>query len=119
MKILKITFISAGTLAVLFVLLMLSGYSEGYCYFWPSIDTEYAEGYSEEAFARLTVGMARTEAEAIMCQPLGVGTNKRGVVKVSYTCDGAAPFGDFAWFGRGLEISNGVVTRVVNRIYMD
>ena len=106
-------------LALLFVFLMLSGYSEGYCYFWPSIDTKYAEGYSEKEFEQIAVGMARTEAEAIMCQPLGVGTNKSGLVQISYTCDGAAPFGDFAWFGRGLEISNGVVTRVVKRMYMD
>ena len=63
--------------------------------------------------------MLRADAEAIMCTPLGVGTNKSGLVQISYTCDGAAPFGDFAWFGRSLEISNGVVTRVVNTIYMD
>jgi len=119
MKILKVTLISTGVLAVLFVLLMLSGYSEGYCYFWPSIDTGYADGYSETNFGKLAVGMARTDAEAIMCAPLGVGTNKAGVVRIFYTCDGAAPFGDFAWFGRGLEISNGVVTRVVKTVYMD
>jgi hypothetical protein len=119
MKILKIIFVSAGTLAVLFALLMLSGYSEGYCYFWPTIDTKYAEGYSEKQFAQLTVGMTRAEAENIMCVPLGVSTNKSGLVQIFYTSDGAAPFGDFAWFGRGLEASNGVVTRVVNRIYYD
>jgi hypothetical protein len=119
MKTLKIILVSSGVLAVLFVVLMLSGYSEGYCYFWPSIDTEYAEGYSEDDFEKITVGMSRTDAEAIMCAPLGVGTNKSGLVRTSYTCDGAAPFGDFAWFARGLEISNGVVTRVVKRMYMD
>ena len=111
--------VAVATVAVLFVLLLLSGYSEGYCFFWPKIDTVYADGYSEEAFSKLTVGMSRSEAESIMCPPLGVGTNKSGLVRISYTKDGAAPFGDFAWFGRGLEISNGVVTRVVKTMYMD
>jgi len=119
MKILKTIGIAAGVLAALFVLLFLSGYPEGYCYFWPKIDTRYADGYSEEDFNRLTVGMTRDEAETIMCSPLGIETNKSGLVRIFYTSDGAAPFGDFAWFGRGLEISNGVVTRVVNTMYMD
>ena len=110
---------TAGTLAVLFGLLFLSGYPEGYCYFCPSIDTRYADGYSEEAFSRLTVGMTRAEAEAVMCSPLGAETSKSGLVRIFYTSDGAAPFGDFAWFGRGLEISNGVVTRVVKTMYVD
>jgi hypothetical protein len=70
MKILKITLISTGVLAALFTILMLSGYSEGYCYFWPSIDTQYAADYSEGDFNRLNVGMSRADAETIMCSPL-------------------------------------------------
>ena len=123
MKIRKQIIIAAcstlGVLLILFVLLFFSGYPEGYCYFCPSIDTTYADGYSEEDFSRLAVGMTRSEAEGIMCPPLGVHTNRSGLVQVFYTSDGAAPFGDFAWFGRGLEISNGVVTHVVSRMYYD
>ena len=108
-----------GLLLVLFALLFFSGYPEGYCYFCPSIDTEYADGYSEEDFGHLTIGMTRSEAEQMMCPPLFVHTNKSGLIQVFYTSDGAAPFGDFAWFGRGLEVNNGFVTRVVKTMYMD
>ena len=52
-------------------------------------------------------------------QTLYTWTNKNGLVQVYWTGDGNAPFGDFAWFGRGVEISNGVVTRVINQIYYD
>jgi len=108
-----------GVLLILVVLLFFSGYPEGYCYFCPSIDTQYADAYSEEDFSRLTVGMSRSEVEEVMCVPLITWTNKTGLVKVFWTGDGKAPFGDFAWFGRSVEISNGVATRVVNRMYYD
>jgi hypothetical protein len=110
---------TVGILAILFALLMLSGLSEGYCYFYPSIDTRYADGYSETDFSRLTVGMTRQEVDQIMCPPLYTWTNTTGLLQVYWTGDGKAPFGDFAWFGRGVEVSNGVVIRVVNQIYYD
>ena len=111
--------ITVAILAILFVLLLLSGNFEGYCYFYPSIDTRYADGYSEEEFSRLTVGMTRPEVDRIMCPPLYTWTNKTGLLQVYWTGDGKAPVGDFAWFGRGVEMSNGVVTRVINQIYYD
>jgi hypothetical protein len=54
-----------------------------------------------------------------MCPPLGIETNRNSQIRVFYTSDGNAPFGDFAWFGKGLEISNGVITRVVKTMYYD
>ncbi|MFZ4398190.1 MAG: hypothetical protein ACOYOU_21455 [Kiritimatiellia bacterium] len=111
--------IAGGILVMLFVLLLVSGYPEGYCCFWPKIDTRYASGYSETEFDTLTVGMTWDEANKIMCPALGFWTNRNGMIQVFYTSDGNAPFGDFAWFGRGLEISNGVITRVVKTMYYD
>ena len=110
---------TVGILAILFALLMLSGLSEGYCFFYPSIDTKYADGFSEKDFSRLTVGMTPPEVDQIMCAPLYNWTNNNGLVQIFWTGDGNAPFGDFAWFGRGVEVSNGVVVRVVNQIYYD
>jgi hypothetical protein len=103
----------------LFVLLFLSGYPEGFCCFWPKIDTKYAAGYSEAQFDKITVGMTWDDANRLMCPPLGIETNRNGQMRVFYTSDGHAPFGDFAWFGRGLEISNGVITKVVKTMYYD
>ncbi len=119
MKTLKTIGIVAGALAALFVLLFLSGYPEGYCYFWPKIDTRYADGYSETEFDKLKEAMTWDEANKIICPPLGIETNRSNQIRVFYTSDGNAPFGDFAWFGRGLEISNGVITKVVKTMYYD
>jgi hypothetical protein len=119
MKILKTIGMTAGLLAALFMLLFLSGYPEGYCYFWPKIDTRYADGYSEAEFDKLKEGMTWDEANRIMCPPLGIDTRPNHQIRVFYTLDGHAPFGDFAWFGRELEISNGVITKVVKTMYYD
>lgn len=128
-QILIVAAITVAALAILFTLTLLSGNFEGYCYFYPSIDTQYAEGYSERDFSRLTVGMTWAEVDQIMCPPFNtwtneaglvqVLTNKTGLVRAFWTGDGKAPFGDFAWFGRGIEMSNGVVTKVINQIYYD
>jgi len=104
---------------LLFLLLMLSGYGEGYCYFYPSIDTRYATGYSEKAFQTITSGMTRTQVDMIMCAPLGVGTNRDATVDYGYTCDGKSWIGDFAWFGRSVQFSNNVVVSITSRIYYD
>lgn len=109
----------AGLLFAAFAIFLLSGYPEGYCVFWPKIDTRYAEGFSEVAFKRLAVGVPWEEANRIMCPPLGITTNSNGTLSVSYTCDGNAPFGDFAWFARSLEISNGLISKVDRSMYMD
>lgn len=119
MKAMKTVGIGAGVLAGLFVLLFLSGYPEGYCYFWPKIDTTYATGYSEAQFDKIKVGMTWDNANRLMCSPLGIETNRDGQMRIFYTSDGNASFGDFAWFGRGLEVSNGVIARVVKTMYHD
>ena len=94
-------------------------HTESYCFFWPTIDTVYADGYSEKAFCKLRVGMSMSEVNQIMCPPLGSGRDRDGVVRVGYTRDGGAPFGDFAWFGRSLYVKNGKVIRIVKTTYHD
>ena len=118
-KYFKITAISAVLLLVIFMGVMLSGYSEGYCFFYPSIDTVYAKGYSETNFFRITHGMTRSDVDALMCLPLGIGTNKDGTVTYGYTKDGKCKWGDFAWFGRMITFSNDVVVAITSTIYMD
>ncbi len=119
MKIRKTIGIAFGVVLGLFILLIMSGYPEGYCVFWPKIDTRYAPGYSETEFEKIRGGMTWDEVNRIMCPPLEIATNRNGMIHLSYTSDGNAPFGDFAWFGRGLEISNGIVTGVVKTMYGD
>ena len=116
------TIVAAGSalaVAALFGILLLSGCGERYCYFYPSIDTTYAEGYSEVDFLRLKVGMSTSEVDRIMCKPLSMQEYPNGVTRVLYTRDGKAPIGDFAWFGRSLDVKGGTVTGIVNTIYYD
>ena len=110
---------SAWGIAVLFVLLALYGIGERYCYLYPSIDTTYAAGYSEEDFTKLRVGMTMAEVDRIMCKPLRIVREPNSVTRLLYTQDGKALIGDFAWFGRGLYVSGGTVTKIESTIYYD
>ena len=116
-----ITVAAGSTLvaAVLLGLLFLGSHGERYCYLYPSIDTTYAEGYSEADFLKLKVGVSMSEVNRIMCRPLSTSRDSSGVTRVFYTQDGKAPIGDFAWFGRSLYVSDGTVTEIVNMIYYD
>ena len=108
-----------GSAMLFVVFFVLSGCGEGYCYFYPSIDTRYATGYSEKAFQSITPGMTRPQVDAMMCAPLGVWTNLDATVDYDYTRDGKSWIGDFAWFGREVRFSNDVVVATESRIYYD
>ena len=110
---------SALAVAAIFCILFVGCSGERYCYLYPSIDTTYAEGYSEADFLKLKVGMSMSEVDRIMCKPRSMQEYPNGVTRVFYTRDGKAPIGDFAWFGRSLEVSKGTVTRIVSTIYYD
>jgi len=120
--------VAATALAVWlsFVLVMCSAYCDSprHCAFWARLNTGYAEGYSEEAFARLEVGMSQAEVDAIMCPPLRVSEALVGPCRipggyffVDYTDwdSGACPFDHVGWNYRSVVISNGVVTRIYRR----
>ena len=111
--------VTFGAVALFLVFFYFSGYPEGYCYFYPSIDTQYADGYVEEDFTLLTQGMTVAQVDAAMCSPLFVYTNSANVIEYWYTSDGKALIGDFAWFARGVEFSNGVATEIIDRTYYD
>ena len=118
-KTLIVTGISLAAFVLFFAIVMLSGFSEGYCFFYPSIDTVYASGYSERDFKKITNGMSRSAVDTLMCTPLGVGTNRDGTVDYAYTNDGKCKWGDFAWLGRSLTFSNNHVVVITSRVYMD
>jgi hypothetical protein len=92
---------------------------EAYCFFYPSIDTRYAPGFSEKRFATLKVGDAAQRVEAILGPPL-VSTDVTGGAAVwLYTSDGKCQWGDFAWLYRAVKIDNGVVAEIVSRVMYD
>jgi len=92
---------------------------EAYCVFYPSIDTVYADGYSEEDFSRIQVGMSMTEVEQIIGVPLSSWTNKQGITFLWYSQDGKCKLGDFAYLGRGLEVQDNAVSKITSQVMYD
>ena len=119
----KVKYIFAGVLGAAIGFSLALGWvlchCEMECFWNPSIDTRYANGYSEDTFQSLKVGMSRSDVDLVMCAPLITHTNPNGTVSIWYTSDGNAPFGDFAWFGRILLISNDAVAHIDARMYYD
>lgn len=106
-------------LCALIFALWAYGRMEAYCFFNPDIDTEYSSGFSEQAFAQTTVGMLPSDVEAKLGKPLEVsnGPNNREIWW--YSRDGKCWWGDFAWKGRALVFSNGVVVEIIHQVFYD
>ena len=87
---------------------------EAYCFFDPDIDTEYASGSSERAFAQATIGMRSSELVTKLGRPLEVSKETWW-----YSRDGKCWWGDFAWNGRAVVVSNDVVVEIVRQVFYD
>lgn len=66
----------------------------------PTIDTEFAAGYQEDAFDSIQIGMDMSEVEAILGEPLTIDLTVTGGERWNYTSDNATSFWDFAWLTR-------------------
>lgn len=116
----------AGLLISAVAYLALGG-MESYCVIWPSIDTRYAPDFSERRFARVEVGMTREQVVGLIGQPLGTGRYYSGhpAYKTAgdevwtYTGDGAAWWGDWAWLSRQVIFRDGRVAQTVYWTYYD
>ena len=82
---------------------------EFFCPFYPSIDTEYAPGYTDRGFARIQPGMAETEVIALVGNPLYANRVEDVGEFWHYSTDGKCTFGDFAWLLRAVVFTNGIV----------
>ena len=94
-------------------------HSESYCFFYPSIDTYYAPGYSEDAFGHVTTGMTHQSVQRLLGSPLHSHTNKDASVRWCYTGDGKSIWGDWAWFGREVIFRENHVVEVQKIVYND
>ena len=103
------------------------GHGEGYCFLWPGIDTKYAPNYNERSFGRVEVGMTKDQVLALLGPPLDTHGFYRshpaykasGDEVWSYTSDGAAPWGDWAWLSREVIFRGDSVVQRVNWTYYD
>jgi hypothetical protein len=111
--------LAAVTVCAIF--LIPAGMGEGYCFVWPSIDTVYAAHCTERKFGQIKVGMTKADVVARIGQPINIHRRGRrhpayaeGDEVWSYTHDGGAPIGDWAWLSRELIFAEG---RVVQKVY--
>ena len=102
---------------MVFLLLFFWYYAqlEAYCFFYPSIDTIYAAGFSEKEFALIKHGMSQSDVEARLGIPLGVQISNQGDLW-SYTRDGKCRWGDWAWLCRQIRFKDGKVTEVIKAV---
>ena len=95
-------------------------HSETYCWFYPSIDTRYAPNYSERKFDSIQIGMTTNQLTELLGPPLyQMDKPLTKVSKWCYSDDGACWFGDFAWLGRSVIVSNGVIVSIGKTIFYD
>jgi hypothetical protein len=73
-------------------------YSESVFVFDPFIDTRLPQGFSVEQFEQIKLGMTKQQVLRLVPEPPSIYQSVW-----HYGNDGAAPFGDFAWFGFEVE----------------
>lgn len=95
---------------------------EAYCFFYPSIDTQFALGFSERAFNEVKTDMPVGVVEQMLGQPLWVEeyakNGKTGEIWY-YTLDGKCKWGDWAWQCRKINFRDGKVVEVIKRWQYD
>ena len=91
-------------------------------YWYIFLSTQYAPGYSDSKFRRVTLGMREDELIRVVGKPLSIHTNATdGWIYWFYTKDrhlGIGPWDAF-WRQRWLATSNGVVVWFYNGVGID
>jgi len=91
---------------------------EAYCYFYPGIDTQYASGFSEQAFSQISTGMTAELVQRKLGAPLYVQHHAGGDLWF-YTLDAKCKWGDWAWLCRQVNVRDGRVDEIIRRINYD
>lgn len=93
---------------------------ECYCPIWPSIDTKYTSGFSQQTFEALPIGATTNEVQALLGNPgFGISPRPDGNEIWWYSGDGKCTFGDFAWIAFYIVISNGIAIEKQRRVFYD
>ncbi|QLE57014.1 hypothetical protein [Nostoc sp. TCL26-01] len=104
-------------LFVLPVVIWLQCFTESEFIFNPLIDTQLPPGFTNEKFASIKPGMTKAEVLKILPPPESLANEQ---TSWSYGNDGAAPFGDFAWFQFHIHFDNeGKVIKTVRQKFHD
>jgi len=109
-------------LSILGYLFWCYAHMEAYCFFYPSIDTQFTPGFSDDAFNKVRADMSSRKVEELLGQPLWVEPyvehGNTGEVWY-YTLDGKCKWGDWAWKCRKIDLRDGKVFEVISRWQYD
>lgn len=97
-------------------------HTESYCFFYPSIDTQFAPGFSEQAFSQVATGMTMQAVQQKLGSPLYVQQYVENSNKGElwfYTLDAKCKWGDWAWLCRQIDFREGKVVEVIKRVSYD
>ncbi|OCQ89352.1 hypothetical protein BCD64_26710 [Nostoc sp. MBR 210] len=110
-------------LIVLFLLIFASLVGIGICFsesefiFYPLIDTQLPPGFTVQKFDSIKPGMTKADVLKILPAPMSSSDDHNSWY---YGQDGAAPFGDFAWFEFTIHFdSKGKVVKTERQKYND
>lgn len=106
---------------------------EGYNFFDPYADTEFAPDYTPEKFKTIKEGMSEKEIRKIVGEPLSKNTDTTGLTEINfayyYTSDGYLSkrhdkkfslAGDLAWYGSSVEFNkDSIAIRIFAGWYYD
>jgi hypothetical protein len=90
-----------GYLFAIFRLYLSFGW-ETYCWWNPTIDTNFAPNYSEERFSLIKQGMTADEVIGLIGEPLKKFPWEDNIEIWSYSQDGKSKIGDWAWINIGV-----------------
>ena len=112
---------TALTIIALLTLVFFWFYSqfENYCFFYPEIDTRFSSYFSKSDLLKVSAGMNLEEVKNLLGEPLGKKSYPDGKVEWSYSGDGKAWFGDWAWYDYDVNFMNDVVISVSKEIRYD
>jgi outer membrane protein assembly factor BamE (lipoprotein component of BamABCDE complex) len=107
--------LSLAVTIAFFGLLVISGIGEGYCYFYPSIGTQFSSGFSERKFASLKTGMEAREVENLLGAPLVKFSRPGGEERWCFSLDKTNGI-DFAWLVRTVSIKDKKVVQIIRTV---
>ena len=107
-----------GTAFIATFLIYMGIGCESYCFVSPSIDTHYADGFSEKTFAQVRVGMTKEQVLELLGAPLG-DPSAQANSQWNFTRDGKCSWTDWAWLGRTIVFKDGRVVEKIARVWYD
>lgn len=103
---------------VLFMLLIFNivfTMLEGTCVWDVMADTQYSDNFNIYNIDKIETGMTMEEITGLIGDPLYKSEPESENYSISWTGDGKAKWGDYAWFSFRIEFENNKATKIIKR----